>query len=47
MGGVMKYFEEAKYIWGNYVPNSEQADTVEGELIRAIERLQCEIDLTE
>ncbi|MGA3598538.1 hypothetical protein [Lysinibacillus agricola] len=43
----MKYFEEAKCIWGNYVSNSGQADTVEGELIRAIERLQCEIDLTE
>ncbi len=39
---IMKYFEEAKYIWKNYVPKSGQADTVEGELIRAIERLRYE-----
>ncbi|MUK89292.1 hypothetical protein GMD78_13010 [Ornithinibacillus sp. L9] len=38
----MKYFEEAKNIWINEVPKSGQADTVEGELIRAIERLRYE-----
>lgn len=38
----MKYFEEAKNIWRNYVPKSGQSDTVEGELIRAIEKLRYE-----
>ncbi|WP_301110204.1 hypothetical protein [Sporosarcina sp.] len=38
----MKYFEEAKHIWVNYVPKSGQSDTVEGELIRAIEKLRYE-----
>jgi len=38
----MKYFEEAKQIWINYVPKSGQSDTVEGELIRAIEKLRYE-----
>jgi hypothetical protein len=41
-GENMKYFEEAKNIWINQVPKSGQADTVEGELIRAIERLRYE-----
>ncbi|MFJ7736468.1 hypothetical protein ACIQ2D_08990 [Lysinibacillus sp. NPDC097287] len=39
---MMKYIEEAKYIWKNYVPKSGQSDTVEGELIRAIEKLRYE-----
>ena len=38
----LKYSEEAKYIWQNYVPKSGQADTVQGELIRAIEKLRFE-----
>jgi hypothetical protein len=38
----MKYFEEAKNIWINHVPKSGQADTVEGELLRAIEKLRYE-----
>ena len=38
----MKYFEEAKNIWENYVPKSGQSDTVEGELIRVIEKLRYE-----
>jgi len=38
----MKYFEEAKQIWVKYVPKSGQSDTVEGELIRAIEKLRYE-----
>lgn len=38
----MKYFEEAKNIWINYVPKNGQADTVEGELIRAVEKLRYE-----
>lgn len=38
----MKYFEEAKFIWKNYVPKNGQADTVQGELLRAIEKLRYE-----
>lgn len=38
----MKYFEEAKNIWKNYVPKSGQSEIVEGELIRAIEKLRYE-----
>lgn len=38
----MKYFEEAKAIWISQVPKSGQSDTVEGELIRAIEKLRHE-----
>lgn len=38
----MKYFEEAKNIWINYVPANGQSDTVEGELIRAVEKLRTE-----
>lgn len=38
----MKYFEEAKNIWKNYVPKNGQSEIVEGELIRAIEKLRYE-----
>jgi hypothetical protein len=38
----MKYFEEVKVIWKNHVPKCGQSDTVEGELIRAVERLRHE-----
>ncbi|MFC4323091.1 hypothetical protein [Litchfieldia salsa] len=38
----MKYFEEAKKIWINHVPKSGQADAIEGELLRAIEKLRYE-----
>lgn len=38
----MKYFEEAKHIWQSQVPKSGQADTVDGELIRAVEKLRHE-----
>ncbi|MGF9890986.1 hypothetical protein ABEX78_20230 [Priestia megaterium] len=38
----MKYFKEAKKIWQSYVPRSGQADTVEGELLRAVEKLRYE-----
>ena len=38
----MKYPEEEKFIWQNYVPESGQADTVQGELLRAIEKLRYE-----
>jgi hypothetical protein len=38
----MKYFAEAKKIWDVYVPKNGQADTVQGELIRAIEKLRDE-----
>lgn len=32
----MEYFNEAKFLWQNYVPKSGQAETIQGELIRAI-----------
>lgn len=38
----MKYFEEAKDIWNNFVPKSGQADTTQGELLRAVEKLRWE-----
>lgn len=38
----MNHFEEAKHLWQTYVPKSGQADTVQGELIRAIEKLRDE-----
>ena len=38
----MKYFEEAKNIWKTQVPSSGQAKTVQGELIRAVEKLRDE-----
>ncbi len=38
----MKYFEQAKNIWKNQVPKSGQSDTVEGELLRAVEKLRYE-----
>lgn len=38
----MKYFEEANIIWKNHVPKRGQSDTVEGEMIRAIEKLRFE-----
>ena len=38
----MKYFEEAKKIWKAYVPANGQADTVQGELLRSVERLRWE-----
>lgn len=37
-----EYFEKAKYLWQTYVPESGQAETVQGELIRAVEKLRDE-----
>ena len=36
------YTEIGKFIWQNYVPKSGQADTVQGELLRANEKLRDE-----
>ena len=38
----MRYFEEARSLWQRYVPARGQADTVQGELIRAVEKLRDE-----
>ena len=38
----MRHFEEAKGIWKSFVPQSGQADTVQGELLRAVEKLRRE-----
>ena len=37
-----EYLEKGKYIWQNFVPKSGQAETVQGELLRAIEKLRDE-----
>ena len=38
----MEYFEEAKKIWKSFVPKAGQADTVQGEMLRAVEKLRDE-----
>jgi hypothetical protein len=38
----LHYFEQAKHLWKTYVPKSGQANTVQGELIRAVEKLRDE-----
>lgn len=38
----MKYAEEAGVLWRTYVPPRGQADTIQGELIRSIEKLRDE-----
>lgn len=38
----MQYFEDAKIIWQSFVPKSGQAETVQGELLRAVEKLRDE-----
>ena len=38
----MKYHDEARELWRTYVPPRGQADTVQGELIRAVEKLRDE-----
>lgn len=37
-----EYLEKGKYIWQNFVPKSGQADFVQGELLRAVEKLRDE-----
>ena len=37
-----QYFDECKYIWKNYVPQAGQADNLQGELLREIEKIRCE-----
>ena len=36
------YLEKEKYIWKTFVPSSGQAEYVQGELLRAIAKLQDE-----
>jgi hypothetical protein len=36
----VKYFDEAKTLWKTYVPPKDPAETVQGELIRAVEKLR-------
>ena len=38
----MRYFDESRTIWMTKVPPGGQADTVEGELLRAVEKLRHE-----
>lgn len=37
-----EYRKIGKFIWHNYIPKSGQSDTVQGELLRAIEKLRDE-----
>ncbi|MCB0401238.1 MAG: hypothetical protein KDD41_04085 [Flavobacteriales bacterium] len=37
-----QYFEKAKFIWKNYVPKQGQSEFVQGELLRAVEKLRDE-----
>jgi hypothetical protein len=37
-----EYLDYAKFLWKTYVPKSGQADYVQGELMRAIEKLKYE-----
>lgn len=37
-----KYFNECKDIWKNYVPKDGQADNLQGELLREIEKIRYE-----
>ncbi|GIH44814.1 hypothetical protein Mco01_78140 [Microbispora corallina] len=36
------YLADARHIWATYVPPRGQADTVQGELLRAVEKLRDE-----
>jgi hypothetical protein len=38
----VRYFDEVRAIWMTKVPPNGQADTVEGELLRAVEKLRWE-----
>lgn len=38
----MDYLEEGRAIWTRFVPKSGQAETVQGELLRAVEKLRDE-----
>lgn len=41
-GYKQKYFQESKYIWKTLVPKQGQADNLQGELLRQIEKLRYE-----
>ena len=41
-GWSVRHFEEAQTLWHTYVPPDGQAATVQGELIRAVEKLRDE-----
>lgn len=37
-----RFFKECRYIWKNYVPANGQAECLQGELLREIEKIRCE-----
>ncbi len=39
---MITYVDECVYLWKNYVPEQGQADTLQGELLRQIEKLRYE-----
>jgi len=42
MGYPKKYKKEYKYIWKNLIPEKGQADNLQGELLRQLEKLRIE-----
>lgn len=41
-GYKQQYFEECKHIWQNWVPKAGQAENLQGELLRELEKLRRE-----
>ena len=41
-GYQARYFDQCKEIWKTKVPSSGQADTLQGEMLRQVEKLCCE-----
>jgi len=41
-GAPGEHFEEAKLIWREFVPPAGQSETIQGELLRAVEKLRDE-----
>ena len=39
---TQKYLDECKFIWKNYVPKNSQAENLQGELLREIEKIRYE-----
>jgi len=40
----VRYYEEAREVWRRYVPRQGQSDTVQGELLRCVEKLRDEAE---
>jgi len=42
----MEYSDKCKFLWKNYVPPRGQSDFVQGELLRAVAKLEDEAQRT-